>query len=463
MKHKIGGHLFVRDAIKYDYCVIESIKSMIPFCDKVLVMDCSSTDGTVEMLMDEFAAEPKVRLILDQPWNTATGQGGIRLRIIADKCRRMIQDMGYEWQFMLQADEVVHESSYQEILKAVESSRASAYISRRIDMMWNMDLCMWADINKYPANKRPMEPSVCRLGVVSLPVIADASDIDRKNADHSTMEKIILFHYSMVRDRHKILDKIIDMHEWYHGQDPWKNNDSRICDMKSRGEPFDPSSWKTPDLLRPIPVPHPKVAQAWVEQRRHQHNHTVCKQAHEGWFAPEDVTMYNEIITQHIPTAGVAVEVGTWMGKSACSIAESCRRKDIILFCVDHWKGSEEHQDHVPKDLFFQFINSVKASGFLGRPIIPIIMPSIRAADFFMSCGKMVDFVFLDAAHDEQSVRDDIAAWRRVIKPGGWIAGHDYQPDGGHWKGVVNAVDSIYPHAVKRRHNSNIWLANPHA
>ena len=37
-----------------------------------------------------------------------------------------------------------------------------------------------------------------------------------------------------------------------------------------------------------------------------------------------------------------------------------------------------------------------------------------------------IDYVFLDAAHDYESVRADIAAWWPKIKPGGWFAGHDY-------------------------------------
>ena len=300
----IAGHLFVRDAIKYDYCVVEAIDSMIPFCDFVLVMDCSSTDGTKDLLLDHFTSNRKVQMVFDQPWDVAAGNGGIRLRMIADKCRAMLKERGVEWQFMLQADEVVHESSYQHILDACRSNKADAYLCRRIDMMWNMDLCMWADVNRYSHDKRPMDPDVCRLAKIDKKVIADASDLERHNASRSTFEKIILFHYSMVRDRHKLLDKIIDMHAWYHAQDPWKNTDSRICDMKKAGVGYDPSSWKTPEFLRPIPMPHPKVANVWVETRRHQHNPTKPDMAHDGWFSPQDEAMYNEMVEQYVPEGG---------------------------------------------------------------------------------------------------------------------------------------------------------------
>ena len=50
----------------------------------------------------------------------------------------------------------------------------------------------------------------------------------------------------------------------------------------------------------------------------------------------------------------------------------------------------------------------------------------VRAAscDVTVPCA---DVVFIDAAHDEANVRADIDHWRTMVKPGGWLRGHDYQ------------------------------------
>lgn len=52
--------------------------------------------------------------------------------------------------------------------------------------------------------------------------------------------------------------------------------------------------------------------------------------------------------------------------------------------------------------------------------------------------ANAVDFVFIDANHDYEYVREDILQWRRVVRPNGIIAGHDWSfPD------VRRAVDSF--------------------
>jgi hypothetical protein len=37
-----------------------------------------------------------------------------------------------------------------------------------------------------------------------------------------------------------------------------------------------------------------------------------------------------------------------------------------------------------------------------------------------------VDFVFIDAAHEFQAVREDLEAWERIVRHGGLLCGHDY-------------------------------------
>jgi len=46
----VAGFTFIRNAIKYDYPIVEAIKSILPLCDYVVVAIGDSDDRTEELL-----------------------------------------------------------------------------------------------------------------------------------------------------------------------------------------------------------------------------------------------------------------------------------------------------------------------------------------------------------------------------------------------------------------------------
>lgn len=57
------------------------------------------------------------------------------------------------------------------------------------------------------------------------------------------------------------------------------------------------------------------------------------------------------------------------------------------------------------------------------------------------------DFIYIDAAHDYTSVKEDVEAWWPKLKEGGVYSGHDYFPDRRVWRkeevGVYKAVNEF--------------------
>ncbi len=51
---KVSGFTFVRNAIKYDYPVVEAIKSILPICDEVVVAVGNSEDETLELIQEHW-------------------------------------------------------------------------------------------------------------------------------------------------------------------------------------------------------------------------------------------------------------------------------------------------------------------------------------------------------------------------------------------------------------------------
>lgn len=43
--------------------------------------------------------------------------------------------------------------------------------------------------------------------------------------------------------------------------------------------------------------------------------------------------------------------------------------------------------------------------------------------------GGLADFLFIDAGHLYEDVAKDYALWRTIVRPGGWIAFHDIDPN----------------------------------
>lgn len=55
---------------------------------------------------------------------------------------------------------------------------------------------------------------------------------------------------------------------------------------------------------------------------------------------------------------------------------------------------------------------------------------------------RYVDLVFIDALHDYESVKQDIALWWPLVREGGYLCGHDYQH---RFPGVMRAVVEAFP------------------
>lgn len=80
-------------------------------------------------------------------------------------------------------------------------------------------------------------------------------------------------------------------------------------------------------------------------------------------------------------------------------------------------------------------------------------MTSIEAAA--RAAERTFDLVFIDALHDYESVRDDIAAWTPLVRPGGVLAGHDFNHQ---WPGVERAIAEAFDLADVGIGPDSVWF-----
>lgn len=147
-------------------------------------------------------------------------------------------------------------------------------------------------------------------------------------------------------------------------------------------------------------------------------------------------------LAEALPEGGKFVEVGAWLGQSIIALAQELQSmgKNVTLYCVDTWKGEldkadqQQYVEHCGGSILAQFKDNIERAGV--ADMIQIVeMESVQAAEQFLD-GE-IDGIFIDGAHDCDSVKADIAAWSPKVKQGGFFAGHDIDVDA-----VKNAVET---------------------
>ncbi|MFZ4521458.1 MAG: hypothetical protein ACOYNC_07120 [Bacteroidales bacterium] len=113
---KVSGFTFIRNAVKFDYPVVESIRSVLPLCDEFVVAVGNSEDDTRNLILS--IGDPKIRII-DTTWDDTLREGG---RVLAEETNKAMDAISPEstWAFYIQADEVIHEKYLPEIRAAME-------------------------------------------------------------------------------------------------------------------------------------------------------------------------------------------------------------------------------------------------------------------------------------------------------------------------------------------------------
>lgn len=106
---QVAGFTIVRNAVRYDYPIVESIRSALPLVDRMVVAVGNGSDKTRELV--ESIDDAKIRII-DTTWDESLRSGG---RVLAQQTNLAMNACQGDWYLYLQADEVLHEGDYDNI------------------------------------------------------------------------------------------------------------------------------------------------------------------------------------------------------------------------------------------------------------------------------------------------------------------------------------------------------------
>lgn len=136
----------------------------------------------------------------------------------------------------------------------------------------------------------------------------------------------------------------------------------------------------------------------------------------------------------------VGAEVGVWRGGMSADLLREF--PSLVLMMIDPWEGAVPGLS-TEQETNEAFVEAMAVTKFAEDRRIVCKMTSEQAS--VGTLDECLDFAFVDALHDYESVKRDIALWHPKVKPGGLLSGHDYggSLDRRGKGGVKKAVDEF--------------------
>jgi predicted O-methyltransferase YrrM len=133
------------------------------------------------------------------------------------------------------------------------------------------------------------------------------------------------------------------------------------------------------------------------------------------------------ILYQQNHFTGLGAEIGVERGLNALNILKHYKG---LLYCIDEWSNIESYKTALKN------LNCNRC----------IRLKSADAVDLFSD--GCLDFIYIDADHTYNAVKQDLELWYPKVRQGGIISGHDYIEFQDY--GVIQAVDELIEHHKKQ-------------
>jgi hypothetical protein len=151
----------------------------------------------------------------------------------------------------------------------------------------------------------------------------------------------------------------------------------------------------------------------------------------------------------------IGAELGVYQGQTFFYLLDAFPALQLIG--VDHWErtpgpkqdretGFASYENKPMEEFADQVIARAKTYGERAT----IIRGKTVAAAESVRDGSL-DFIFIDAGHDTESVKADIRAWEPKVRSGGVLMGHDI-----NWPSVQRAVNAEAPGWVEL--DGHVWF-----
>lgn len=155
-------------------------------------------------------------------------------------------------------------------------------------------------------------------------------------------------------------------------------------------------------------------------------------------FMPADEGLALHAAALTYLAGGVAVEIGTYCGKSTIYLGHAASVRDTAVVTIDHHRGSEEQQpgwEYHDPSLVDPEIGLIDTLPFARRAIAAAGLESTvtafvgRSTEIASWWRQPLDLVFVDGGHTEEAAQGDFHGWAPWVRVGGALVIHDVFPD----------------------------------
>ncbi len=256
----VTGFTFIRNAVKFDFPIVEAIRSILPICDEFVVAVGKSEDETLELIRQ--ISPDKIRII-ETVWDESLREGGTVYAKETDKAFQAISPKS-DWAFYIQGDEVVHEKDLPIIQAAMQrwqkDSSVDGLLFHYIHFYGSYDYV--GDSPKWYRNEIRVIKN--NKNIYSY---RDAQGFRKDNNQKLRVKSIeaSIYHYGWVKDPRIMQEKHLHIHKYWHQDSPEKH-------IQVSSEGFDYSQI---DSLAKFTGKHPKVMQARFRRQNWQFSHDL--------------------------------------------------------------------------------------------------------------------------------------------------------------------------------------------
>lgn len=243
---RVSGFTFVRNGIELTYPFRESIQSLLPLVDELIVNVPESTDATLEAIK---AIDSGKLSVFESSWDESLREGG---EILALQTNRALERCSGDWAVYLQADEVLHEDDLPGIRATLEQNLEQSSVDALSFRYLHFEGGYW-QVNPFRYRR---QVRVIRNND-RIRSIGDACGFGRKDGAgiRAVKTPYRVFHYGWARDPREMLRKNRELEKLYH--------DDEYIRQKYDG--MEEHAFRELEVCRPFRGKHPGVMREVVE------------------------------------------------------------------------------------------------------------------------------------------------------------------------------------------------------